>query len=93
MIRTPKEIAYNCKQATFLIEKKQVLKLSVTEKLELKMHLAGCTVCRFYEKQSIFITKITKHIFNERGKMAFRVPDNVKEEMQKRIEEELNKVG
>jgi len=47
------KIAYNCRQATFLIEKKQGAELTGREKLELKIHLAGCYICRVYEQQSL----------------------------------------
>ncbi|WP_462266796.1 hypothetical protein [Mucilaginibacter sp.] len=54
---TIKDIAYNCRRATLLIEKKQLTVLTMREKLELKMHLAGCSVCRLFEQQSLFINR------------------------------------
>ncbi|MDN3585964.1 hypothetical protein QWY86_04750 [Pedobacter aquatilis] len=86
-----KAIAYNCKQATFLIEKKQLATLTVREKLELKIHLTGCAVCKLYEQQSIFITRLTKHIFNNKANRSYKLTDDFKETLQKNIEKELDK--
>lgn len=55
-------IAYNCRKATFIIEKKQLTEISLREKLELKIHLAGCSVCRLFEQQSIMINKLAKSL-------------------------------
>ena len=85
-----KAIAYNCKQATFLIEKKQLMPLSLKEKMELKIHLTGCAVCKFYEQQSIFITKLTKHIFNNNENTAYKLSDDLKQQLQETIEKKLD---
>ena len=47
----------SCLKATELIEKKLHFKLSVKEKLQLKMHKMMCSACSNYEKQSVFIEK------------------------------------
>jgi len=47
----------SCKKATELIEKKLHFKLSMTEKLQLKMHKMMCNACTHYEKQSELIEK------------------------------------
>lgn len=56
-------IAYNCRKATFLIEKKQGTTLTGREKLELKFHLAGCSICRIYQQQSILINNMMQKLF------------------------------
>lgn len=86
-----KAIAYNCKQATFLIEKKQLMPLSLREKLELKIHLTGCGVCKLYDQQSIFISKLTRHIFKNNTNTSYKLADDFKEKLQKTIEKELDK--
>ncbi|WP_231465424.1 MULTISPECIES: hypothetical protein [unclassified Pedobacter] len=86
-----KAIAYNCKQATFLIEKKQLMPLSLREKMELKIHLTGCVVCKLYEQQSIFITKLTRHIFINSDNTDYKLSDDFKKQLQKTIERELDK--
>ena len=47
----------SCKKATELIEKKLHFKLSVIEKMQLKMHKMMCNACTNYEKQSELIEK------------------------------------
>jgi len=86
-----KKIAYNCKKATFLIEKKQVGSITIREKLELKIHLAGCSVCRIFEQQSIVINKLVHDLFHEPKVNEFKLDDDFKRELQVRIEEKLDK--
>jgi hypothetical protein len=47
----------SCLKATELIEKRLHFKLSIKEKLQLKVHKMMCSACSNYEKQSIFIEK------------------------------------
>ncbi|EHQ24454.1 zf-HC2 domain-containing protein [Mucilaginibacter paludis] len=65
MKNTLKNIAYNCRKATWLIEKKQIGGITIREKLELKVHLAGCSECRMFEQQSIVINKLVRDLFHE----------------------------
>jgi|GEM_PF-147792 len=81
-----KQIAYNCRKATFLIEKKQIDTITTREKLELKIHLAGCAVCRIYEKQSIIIDMIAKENFTASQNKHFMLDDDFKQRLQARIE-------
>lgn len=61
-----KDILYNCRKATFLIEKKNLTNISVREQMELKIHLAACSVCRLYQQQSGFINQmVKKHLVKE----------------------------
>lgn len=81
-----KKIAYNCRKATFLIEKKQLTDISLREQLELKVHLAGCSVCRIFEQQSLTINKLVKNIFKNPA-----YPSNIglDPEFKKRLEEQI----
>lgn len=45
----------SCKEATYLISKKEEGKLTLAERLKLSVHLAICSICRAFEKQSEFI--------------------------------------
>ncbi len=86
------KIAYNCKKATFLIEKKQIGTISPREKLELKIHLAGCSVCRIFEQQSIKINEMVKNLFHTNNQQEeIKLDEDFKKAMQERIEKELNK--
>ncbi|WP_295676615.1 zf-HC2 domain-containing protein [uncultured Mucilaginibacter sp.] len=86
-----KNIAYNCKEATLLIEKKQGVSLTIREKLELKVHLAGCSACRMFEQQSILINKLVYDLFHQSKLNDFKLDDEFKKQMQDRIEEKLDK--
>jgi hypothetical protein len=86
-----KKIQYNCKQATFLIEKKQTGRLTLREKLELKIHLAGCSVCRIFQKQSILINRLVFTLFHISHPEEKKLDDYFKRELQERIDEDLKK--
>jgi hypothetical protein len=86
-----KKIIYNCKQATFLIEKKEISKLSFREMIELRIHLYGCSFCKLYNKQSRIINNMVQELFRSSMHSEFRLDDDFKKELQDRIEEELNK--
>lgn len=84
-----KAIAYNCRQATLLIEKKQSIKLSLREKLELKLHLAGCSICRTYERQSVLLNQMLHRLLNKpQGKL--QLDADFKASLQKTITQKLN---
>jgi hypothetical protein len=86
-----KKVIYNCKQATYLIEKKSVKRLSLRESIELRIHLYGCGFCRLFSKQSQVINEMVKELFKSSMHRPIRLDDDYKKELQDRIEEELNK--
>jgi hypothetical protein len=86
-----KKIIYNCKQATFLIEKKSIKRLTFREAIELRIHLFGCSFCRLYKKQSRFINDMVQQLFRSSVQSNTRLDDDFKKELQERIEDELNK--
>jgi len=86
-----KKIIYNCRQATLLIEKKSMGKLSFREVIELRIHLYGCSFCRLYDKQSAMINDMVQELFKSSMKRDIRLDDEFKRQLQHRIEEELNK--
>jgi len=55
MVESMDKIMLNCEEATFLITKSEIAKISCIKKLQLKMHLAGCSFCRRFKLQSEFI--------------------------------------
>jgi hypothetical protein len=85
-----KKIAYNCRKATFLIEKKQLAPITLREKLELRIHLAGCSVCRIFEQQSSVINQMVKELFQSASEGNLRLDDDFKRDLQEKIEGELN---
>ena len=81
-----KRISYNCKQATFLIEKKQSSKITLWEHFSLKFHLAGCSVCRIYLKQSLTINRMVKSLFHSNEPGGLILNDHFKQNLQERID-------
>ena len=86
-----KKIIYNCKQATYLIEKKSVAGLSFREAIELRIHLFGCSFCRIFNKQSHIINNMVRQLLKSIEPPNIKLDENFKKELQERIEEELNK--
>ncbi|MET3977810.1 hypothetical protein ABIB62_000378 [Mucilaginibacter sp. UYP25] len=86
-----KSIIYNCRQATFLIEKRMLSKLTFRERIELRIHLAGCDVCTIYVKQSQKINDMVKQLLKSDTNTAVHLDESFKEAMQEQIEEKLNK--
>ena len=86
-----KKVIYNCKQATFLIEKKSIGKITFRESFELRVHLFGCSFCRIYKKQSRVINQMVQELFRSSMHRDYKLDENFKNELQGRIEEELNK--
>ncbi|WP_259068905.1 hypothetical protein HDF24_06200 [Mucilaginibacter sp. X4EP1] len=86
-----KKIIYNCKQATFLIDKRATSRLTFKEMIELRIHLYGCSFCRIYKKQSRMINEMVQQLFHSATKPGVKLDEDFKNELQERIEEELNK--
>ncbi len=86
-----KTINTNCEKATFLIEKQQVSKISFIEIIFLKIHLAVCSVCRIYKRQSLIISQVAHKLFQPSTHTSFKLDDESKKEMQHRIDEKLGK--
>lgn len=75
----------SCKQATLLIEKGNVLPLSVGEKIRKKLHVSMCSTCRSYEKQSSVINSAILKWFSHGKHVDEKLPDAVKGEILKKI--------
>lgn len=84
------KIAYNCRKATLLIEKQQLGRLTMGERAELKIHLAGCSVCRIFQQQSITINKLIKGLFNTHVNQG-NLDNDFKKSLQEQINEKLQK--
>ncbi|QPH39553.1 hypothetical protein [Pedobacter endophyticus] len=82
-----KKIIYNCKQATFLIEKKTLTEITASEALQLKIHLAGCSVCRTFEQQSLLIN----HLFTKYKPEELQLDEDFKKDLQQKIEKKIDK--
>jgi hypothetical protein len=84
------KIAYNCRKATFLIEKQQISSITLREKIELKIHLAGCSICKLFQQQSILINKMVGRHLADQHQDIFLDKD-FKEKLQRKIDDELNR--
>ncbi len=54
-----------CERATYFVEKKMNSPLSFKEWVIMRYHMSICTVCRHYEKQSIWLDKAIRKSDNE----------------------------
>ena len=88
---TLKKIQNNCHKATFLIEKKLIGHITLREKIELRIHLLGCGICRTYQKQTVKISQMVRHLFSDSTTSEKPLDDTFKKDMQDRIENELDK--
>ncbi len=72
----------NCKDAIFLMSKRDEGKLSMIDRMRLSLHISMCHLCRKFEKQ---ITKIglgTKNVHSD-----FQLPVDVKSKLKKVLDE------
>lgn len=88
-----KDILYNCRKATFLIEKKSITTISVQEQVELKIHLAACSVCRLYQQQSAFINKMVKKHIVETSSNTIKLDDHYKSKLSNKIQSEIDNIN
>lgn len=51
----------SCQKASALIDKKNILGLTMKEKVMLKMHTSMCDFCTAYQKQSLLLDKFLEH--------------------------------
>ena len=86
-----KKITHNCHKATFLIEKKLIGRITLREKIELRIHLFGCSVCRIYQQQTKKIAETVRQLFNDSASIEKHLDDTFKKDLQDRIENELDK--
>jgi len=82
-----KNIIYNCKHATLLIEKRIFGKITVSETVQLQIHLAGCSVCKTFQHQSLLINRL----FTNFRADDLKLEESFKISLQQRIEIEINK--
>ncbi|MBB5438104.1 hypothetical protein HDC92_001779 [Pedobacter sp. AK017] len=85
------KIQYNCRKATYLIEKQEIGHITVREKLELKIHLMTCSICKTFQQQSVVINNMVRNLFYLDGQTNMKLDENFKKELQKRINKLLDK--
>ncbi len=80
-------LVLSCKEATGLVEKKQVTGLSLREKAQLKIHLWMCSACRSYEKQSRLMDRMLERIVKSTKEELQRLDDSSKRKILQRIKD------
>ncbi len=78
----------SCKKTTELIDKQLFTKLTLKEKMQLKVHNSMCKTCNAYVHQSKLLDNIICKWFTGKSKVNVKMPENVKY----RIIEEINKI-
>jgi hypothetical protein len=86
-----RRIANNCHKATFLTEKKKLSGINPLQQVELRMHLAGCSICRLYERQSLIIDRLLKQAPSENVLQDTRVNEEFKKALHEKIVQQLKK--
>lgn len=82
-------ILSSCKRATFLIEKQQFKALRLSEQLKLKMHLAVCSWCRTYERQSKNIQLLMSSVFKQSAAQTKELDQAFKNKLKNLINRKL----
>lgn len=80
-----KYLMLNCKEATFLMAKKEEGKLSLSKRIKLSIHTSMCSFCKKFEKQTIQIGKESKHL-----QANDNLPVFSKERIERMLEEHLS---
>ncbi len=71
-------IVLSCLRASYLIEKKQGISLSIIEKLQLRWHLKICDGCKSYNTQSHLLSAALKKDAEELTNPSFKLSNEAK---------------
>lgn len=85
MIRGMDAVMLSCEEATLLITKSELEKVGCMKRMQLKMHLAGCELCRRFKIQSEMIDQSLKTLENiklNQEKTEYQLSDEKKKEIQ-----------
>jgi hypothetical protein len=75
----------SCKQVSELMRLASVRKLTLTEKLSLKVHLLMCAVCRKIDSQMKFLKMVFKQLpekIEEEDSMSDEAKEKIKQSLQ-----------
>ncbi|NOR85973.1 MAG: hypothetical protein GQ527_00040 [Bacteroidales bacterium] len=90
MVQGMDKIMLNCEEATYLITKSEVSKIGCVKRIQLKMHLTGCSLCRRFKVQSELIDQSLKTLEEIQMKQdhhhTHHLPKEKKEELQSIID-------
>lgn len=77
----------SCKEATLLIEKKQVYPLTCKENIRLFVHTKMCFVCNIYQYQSKIMEKAMSKWIQEADRQKATLCQNIKDHIIFRIKQ------
>jgi hypothetical protein len=76
----------SCEKTSFLIEKSELSKLSLKEKLSMRIHLLWCSLCKKYKSDSKVLGKILKALHkHEDGHTHVHLSSSEKEELKRKL--------
>lgn len=75
----------SCEEASLLMTRKQLNKLSIIKSIQLKMHLISCKMCRRFEIQNDLIHKEWNSFTNENAHLS----NEKKKEIHSEIDSQL----
>lgn len=84
-----KKIQNDCRHATYLIEKRQHTSLTIKERMQLGIHLSGCSVCRLFQRQSRWINRTLRSLFHSAQGQESKLSDEFKQQLQQKIDDHL----
>jgi len=73
----------SCQKTSYILEKEQVSKISLWEKISMKFHLLICALCRKYKSDSKILGKILKGLHQH--KTHHHLSDPEKSELKKKL--------
>ncbi|MBL4674765.1 MAG: hypothetical protein JKY70_00930 [Mucilaginibacter sp.] len=86
-----RKVIYNCRKATYLIDKRLIGSITFRETVELRIHLIGCKVCGIYMKQSKMINQMIRQLLKSEKPQEIQLDEGFKEALQAQITAEINK--
>ncbi|QXV65969.1 hypothetical protein INP83_02410 [Mucilaginibacter sp. 21P] len=86
-----KKVIYNCRKATYLIDKRLMGSITLRETVELRIHLIGCKVCGIYMEQSKMINEMIRQLLKSKKPLEIKMDEGFKEALQAQITAEINK--
>ncbi len=83
------KLMLSCLKATELVEKSNIVSLSMMERFQLRIHLRMCDACKKYLKQSKALDMFTQQLIsNAKGQPTLELSHEVKQEIIKKLTEQ-----
>jgi len=76
----------SCKDVSELVSQSLDRKLSLRERITVRLHLMMCDMCTNYRRQILFMHQAVRQL-KQRNAPTARLPEDAKDRIKKRIEE------